>query len=100
VQAFFGGHRGRQHVQADGAGQLTLEASGRHRNLRVVGDGLLRRPVQLVEREIPRFFHNFVRSHFFERFVTFQEGRGRTLEFTLDLKKKKNVVLTVQMKLL
>ena len=41
VQALLGGHGVLQHVQADGAHQLAVQAARGHRDLRPVHDGLL-----------------------------------------------------------
>ena len=53
VQTFLGGHCVLQHVQADGAHELAVQAPRRHGDHRVVDHRLLRRPVQLVQRQLP-----------------------------------------------
>ena len=74
MQALLGGHGGGQHVEANGAGQLRLQRLQnrlheisfvldmpdlwRHCNLCIICDCFMRRPVQLIQRQIPRFFHN------------------------------------------
>ena len=54
MEALLGGHGGGEHLEADGAGQLGLQVLGRDGDLLVVRDGLLRRAVQLVQRQVPR----------------------------------------------
>ena len=63
MQTFLRRHRGGQHVQADGTCQLALEASGRDCDLGIVGDGLVRRPAELVQGQVPGLLRDFVRSH-------------------------------------
>ena len=63
MQTFLRRHRGGQHVQADRTCQLALEASGRDCDLSVVGDGLVRRPAELVQGQVPGLLRDFVRSH-------------------------------------
>jgi hypothetical protein len=64
VQTFFGGHCCGQHVEADRTSQFALKASGRDRDLGLVGDRLLRSSVKFVEGQVPRLFNHFVGSHF------------------------------------
>ena len=64
MQTLLGRHGPGEHVEADGAGQLRLERLRRHRDLRLVRDGLLRRPVQLVQRQVPRPLSRVQRRHF------------------------------------
>ena len=52
MQALLGGVGVLKHVQADGAHQLAVEAARRHGNLRVIGDGLLRGAVELVQAQL------------------------------------------------
>jgi hypothetical protein len=54
VQTLLCGHCLREHVQANGTGQLGLERVGGHGNLGIVRDGLLRRTVKLVQGQVPR----------------------------------------------
>ena len=63
MQTLFGGHGPREHVEADGTGQLRLERLRRHGDLRLVRDGLLRRPVQLVQAQVPRPLGRVQRRH-------------------------------------
>ena len=63
MQTLLGGHGPGEHVEADGARQLRLERLRRHRDLRLVRDGLLRRPVQLVETQVPRPLRRVQRRH-------------------------------------
>ena len=63
MQTLLGRHGPGEHVEADGAGQLRLERLRRHGDLRLVRDGLLRRPVQLVQRQVPRPLRRVQRRH-------------------------------------
>ena len=53
VQALLGRHRLLEHVQADGAHELAVQAARAGRDLGAVGHGILGRAVQLVERQLP-----------------------------------------------
>ena len=53
VETVLGGHSVREHVQADWTGQLALQGSSRDGYLSVVGDDLLRSPVQLIKAQVP-----------------------------------------------
>lgn len=55
MQAFLSCHRLLEHIKTNRTHEFAVEAPGRHCNFSVVHDGILGSPVQLVQRQLPRF---------------------------------------------